>query len=221
MAQRHRRNDARRRHAHEQHSQRRRWRRDLRDFANGPTITNGTFTETRPPVAGRGDPTDLAELVINGGTFMNNSVSPNGDGGAIFNEGTLTVTGVTFINNSVVGTAGSDGLIPGIASAGGGGGAGLGGAIASSGTLSVSASTFTFNKAIGGAGGIGTVCLCGSAWPTRQAVRRRPRWRRRCRISGDTHTLNAINNWWNSASGLGSGPGSGDGVSTFVTFSPF
>jgi predicted outer membrane repeat protein len=35
-------------------------------------------------------------------------------------------------------------------------------------------------------------------------------------------TLNAINNWWGAASGpLGAGPGTGDAVSTDVTFAPF
>ena len=39
---------------------------------------------------------------------------------------------------------------------------------------------------------------------------------------GGAPALNAINNWWNSASGPSeAGPGTGDGVSTFVTFSPF
>ncbi len=39
---------------------------------------------------------------------------------------------------------------------------------------------------------------------------------------GTTPALNAINNWWGSASGpSGAGPGTGDSVSSNVTFSPF
>jgi fibronectin-binding autotransporter adhesin len=67
-----------------------------------------------------------------------------GGGGAIFNEGTLTVSGCTLSANSAIGGAGTDGAA---------GSAGIGGAILTFSVLAVTDSAITGNAAVGGAGG--------------------------------------------------------------------
>ena len=73
----------------------------------------------------------------------------NGEGGAIYNSGTLTVFACTFDGNTAAGGLGGN------SSAGPGGAAGLsaGGAIFNTGTATVSNSTFSGNGAIGARGG--------------------------------------------------------------------
>jgi trimeric autotransporter adhesin len=74
-------------------------------------------------------------------------------GGAIFNEGTLTLNNVTLSNNQARGNNGGTGAA---------GGAAFGGAIYSNGTLTLNSVTLTDNRATGGNGGDGslgsTVC---------------------------------------------------------------
>jgi hypothetical protein len=75
------------------------------------------------------------------------SGTPNGGaglGGAIYNQGTLTILDDTFTNNTAQGGAGYGGGV---------GGAGEGGAIYNFGTATVTNSTFTVNTAAGGTGG--------------------------------------------------------------------
>ncbi|MGO9606872.1 MAG: choice-of-anchor Q domain-containing protein [Candidatus Binataceae bacterium] len=68
----------------------------------------------------------------------------SGEGGAIFNSGTLTIANCTLSNNQAIG---GDSI-----ETGGGGGAGLGGAIFNLGTLTITGSTLSSNQATGGAG---------------------------------------------------------------------
>lgn len=86
------------------------------------------------------------------------AADPGADGGAILNEGNLTLTETAIINNhaGVGGTGGVGGPLGG--SGGPGGGGGSGGAIASTGTLTVRESTISGNTAgNAGAGGEATV----------------------------------------------------------------
>jgi hypothetical protein len=71
-----------------------------------------------------------------------------GIGGAVLNQGMLTVTGCTFEGNTALGGRGAGGL------SGGKGGDGQGGAIANQNSLSVIASTLAANSALGGMGGL-------------------------------------------------------------------
>ncbi|MBT6433069.1 MAG: tandem-95 repeat protein, partial [Deltaproteobacteria bacterium] len=80
-------------------------------------------------------------------------------GGAIRNNGNLTLRGVNIANNQSNGVAGADGLMPG-GGGGGGGAGGFGGGIYNlNGTLTVEPGTlgcfFSDNSAIGGRGGNG------------------------------------------------------------------
>ena len=80
-------------------------------------------------------------------------------GGAIRNNGNLTLRGVNIANNQSNGVAGADGLMPG-GGGGGGGAAGFGGGIYNlNGTLTVEPGTlgcfFSDNSVIGGRGGNG------------------------------------------------------------------
>ena len=71
-------------------------------------------------------------------------------GGAIFNQATLTLNDCQLSNNRVVGGSGSQG---GAGGQGGNGGAGQGGAIFNDGTLTLNRCTFTVDLATGGKGG--------------------------------------------------------------------
>ncbi|HEY1901224.1 MAG TPA: choice-of-anchor D domain-containing protein [Terracidiphilus sp.] len=73
----------------------------------------------------------------------------NGDGGGIYNNGTLAVTNSTFSGNSASGGNGNDGGDPEMGAYGGNG---SGGGIYNNGTLTVTNSTFTGNSANGGSG---------------------------------------------------------------------
>ena len=101
----------------------------------------------------------------NGGAGRRASAAQNGQGGAIYNMGDLTVLNSRFLTNSVGGGTGGNGGdggsgAPGLwaGGKGGNGGAGgfaQGGAIFSMGTLSISNSTFAGNMSTGGDGGEG------------------------------------------------------------------
>ncbi|MGA2470817.1 MAG: choice-of-anchor Q domain-containing protein [Solirubrobacteraceae bacterium] len=86
-----------------------------------------------------------ATVTISGITFQGGSAPAGQDGGAIYNEGTLSLTNDAFTNNTALGgtSAGPDGAS-----------GGYGGAIYNSGTLNVSGSTFSAN--IAGSGGAGS-----------------------------------------------------------------
>jgi len=100
-------------------------------------ITNGVGTLNSGPVVG-GAIFNNGGLTVTDSTFSGNSVGTNSEGGAIANAGTLTVIGCTFVGNSA-------------------GSSGGGGAIVNSSTLTVTNSTFSTNSA--GTGGIGGAIL--------------------------------------------------------------
>jgi hypothetical protein len=83
----------------------------------------------------------------------------DGRGGAIFNQGTVTIDGCHFRNNSVVGGAGGNAT----SGSAGNGGKGLGGAIYSVGGLDLISCHFENNSCTGGAGGNATTGFAGSA----------------------------------------------------------
>ncbi len=74
-------------------------------------------------------------VILDGLTFADGDIGTDGWGGAVLNEGTLTVTNSTFTNNRAGTTSGQN----------------YGGAIANRGTLTVTDSTFTGNFSMGGA----------------------------------------------------------------------
>jgi uncharacterized repeat protein (TIGR03803 family) len=75
-------------------------------------------------------------------TFANGQETPNGGGGGILNDGTLTVTDCTMSGNVAQGANGGSGAS----------GGGYGGGITNAGTLTVVGSTLSGNTALGGAG---------------------------------------------------------------------
>jgi len=178
--------------------------------SNGMTLTNVTFSGNTASGGDGGAVYDssVGGLNITNGTFTNNSAT-GGDGGAIFDSssGGLVFNGGSVTNNSVS---------PG----------GNGGGIfdSSSGGISVTGVVFTGNTATGGDGGaiydgssVGTGPVSNNCFVGNTAT-----------ISGGgifrsgSPALNAINNWWGSATGPSeAGPGTGDAVSTNVTFAPF
>jgi hypothetical protein len=74
-----------------------------------------------------------------------------GTGGAVLNQGTVTLERCTFTGNNAVGGVGASRTVV----SGGSGGAGQGGAIANHNTLSLIACTLAANSATGGTSGIG------------------------------------------------------------------
>jgi hypothetical protein len=127
-------------------------------------ITNDVFRNNRALVASGalenvGGPGGPATAIISGTTFISNQAigSVNGttnpflvfdgfgpgggtaEGGAIDDDGILTLTNSTFTNNQAIGVPGSDGIN---ASA-------HGGALAVDGTATISGTTFTGNQALG------------------------------------------------------------------------
>ncbi len=176
---------------------------------NGMTLTNVTFTGNS---ASGGDggavyDTSTGGLTITNGTFTGNSAA-TGDGGAIYDTSTggLVFNGGSVANNSVPG--------------------GDGGGIydTSSGGISITNVVFTGNTATGGDGGaifdissVGTGPVSNNCFVGNTATLSGGGIDR-----GGTPALNAVNNWWGSASGPSeAGPGTGDAVSTDVTFAPF
>jgi hypothetical protein len=93
------------------------------------------------------------------------STGNSGEGGGIYNAGTLTLTGCTFHDNTASGGNGSDGNAGyssggtcgsgGSGSSGGPGGVGRGGGLYNTGILALNDSTLTDNMALGGNGGKG------------------------------------------------------------------
>ena len=102
----------------------------------------------------------LNNLTLSGGYALGSypgyggSSGGSGQGGAIYNQGSLTITDSTLTGNTAQGGHGG----PALAAAGGAGGNGMGGAIFNEeGTVVINNSTFYDNTARGGLGGHGTV----------------------------------------------------------------
>ena len=172
---------------------------------NGMTLTNVVFTGNIARLAGAVYDNSTTGLTVTGGTFTGNSASfaagalyDNSTGGLIFNGGTVT-------NNTSPG--------------------GLGGAIYdnSTGGIRISNVSFSGNSATTGTGGaiydnstvatgpVSNNCFVGNIAAIGGGIFRFA-----------APALNAINNWWGSATGpSGAGSGTGDSVSTNVTFAPF
>jgi predicted outer membrane repeat protein len=128
-------------------------------IAPGATVTlsnlnlkdgNGANTNPSDPGGDDGDGgaiLNLGTLTVSGCTFTSNSAA---DGGGICNEGRATVSGSTFTSNSVA----------------------FGGGIYNFGTATVSGSTFTSNSDIFNGGGIfneGTATVSGSTFTSNSA----------------------------------------------------
>jgi predicted outer membrane repeat protein len=135
---------------------------------NRVVVTNCTFAGNSAPEGGAIFNVDGGELTVTNSTFSSNSsrglAFGGSDGGAIYNEGTLTVSSCTFVANSAYGADTQDALSFGGAIASRGGTltvtnctfvgnscTGTGGAISSDGPLAVTNSTFVGNYAGGGA----------------------------------------------------------------------
>jgi hypothetical protein len=88
----------------------------------------------------------LNNLTLQGGLALGGQGLASSEGGAIYNQGALTLTGVTVQNNTAQGL---DGL-PGT-----GGGPAAGGGIYSGGALALEGCTLQNNQALGGQGGQG------------------------------------------------------------------
>jgi hypothetical protein len=117
---------------------------NLRIVGNGDTIERSAATGTpafRLVDVALNAALALQNLTLQGGLAFGSGVSP--EGGAIYNQGTLTLNGVTVQNNVA---RGSDGARPGQSAAGGG--------IYSNGTLTLEGNTkVQSNLALGGQGG--------------------------------------------------------------------
>jgi predicted outer membrane repeat protein len=198
------------------------------------TISNTTFTGN----SGAGDGGAIFDNSDVGMTLTNTTFTGNsavGDGGAIFDN---SDDGMTVTNTTITGNSSSDGDGGGIFDNSDGGlafncgsvannsaatGASGGGIFDNSDAgLRVTNVVFTGNTATGGNGGaiynnasVGTGPVSSNSFVGNTAT-----------IGGgifsNVTVLNAVNNWWGSASGpSGAGPGTGDAVSTDVTFAPF
>lgn len=116
-------------------------------------VSGLTFSRARLVGNGNGAAiSNAGTLSITGCAFVNNH-NEGGWGGAVFNNGRLTIDGSSFDGNSVVGEMGGIGF--GYAS-GGGGGAGMGGAIFTwGGQVNLRDCLFSSNTATDGDGGPG------------------------------------------------------------------
>jgi len=176
------------------------------DSSNGMTLSSTTFTGNTAFNGGAVFGNSTSGLTVTNGTFTGNS-SPGGNGGAIFDNssGGLDFNGGSVTNNSV--SPGGDG----------------GGIFGNSSGMRISNVAFVGNSATGGTGGaiadnstggtgpVSNNCFVGNTATTTGGLFRFA-----------APSLNAINNWWGAASGpSGTGPGTGDAVSTNVTFAPF
>ncbi|MGO9450583.1 MAG: choice-of-anchor Q domain-containing protein [Candidatus Binataceae bacterium] len=105
-----------------------------------PGITINGNTAHQIMEVNSGATVSLQNLTLANGSELGASADPadNGEGGAIFNQGTLTVTNSTLSSNQANGGVGTQG------------GSGQGGAIFNSGTLTITNSTFSSNQATGG-----------------------------------------------------------------------
>lgn len=198
------------------------------------SISNSAFNNNAAP---GGDGGAIYDNSTNGMTLINTSFTGNsasgGDGGAVYDNssGGLNITNGTFTGNTASGGDGGaiyDNSSNGLVFNGGSvtnsdvspGGDGGGIYDNSSGGVQISNVVFSGNTATtggaiydntDGSGPASNNCFVGNTATTGGGIFR-----------FTTPALNAINNWWGSASGpSGAGPGTGDSVSTNVTFTPF
>jgi hypothetical protein len=116
------------------------------------TITENTYSRLFDVAFG--ESLTLEQLTLSGG------VANGGDGGAIFDTGTLALSGVTVTGNQAWGINGAPGQ-PGVP--GGNGGDAYGGGIyVGEGSVTLSNDTFSSNNAVGGQGGGGSGPYTGS-----------------------------------------------------------
>jgi CSLREA domain-containing protein len=129
-------------------------------------LDNLTLTGGQAPRGGGGAILNEGRLTVTDSTISGNSAEL---GGGIDNNGALFLLRDTLSGNTAAGTAGTNGIghkpLPHISWGGGGGGAGLGGALFndSHGSASILDSTLSGNKATGGQGGNGSLPLGGNA----------------------------------------------------------
>jgi len=202
---------------------------------SGPLTLGGTTFSGNTAIGGNGGAVyhnSSQAANISNSTFTNNTVLPSGDGGAVYDNSNngMTLTNTSFSGNSAVdGGAVFDNssgalIINGGTFSGNTAPGGDGGAVYdnSSGGVQINNVAFTNNSSTGGDGGaifdntdvggpVSNNCFVGNSATVGGGLFR-----------SSTPALNAINNWWGAASGpSGAGPGTGDAVSTNVTFSPF
>jgi predicted outer membrane repeat protein len=175
---------------------------------DGMTLTNTTFTGNTAAAGSGGAIFDNSTtgVSIHTATFTGNSTT-DGGGGAIFDNssGGLVFSCGSVTNNSA-GSAGNDG--------GGVFDNSTNGVQITQVAFSGNTATFRggalFDNSTGGAGPVSNNSFVGNTAPNGGGIYR------------TSPTLNAINNWWGAPSGpSGAGPGTGDAVSTDVTFAPF
>lgn len=136
----------------------------LNEVGSTVNLNNDVFSDNHALVVGgalwnQAGPSGGATANISDSTFLGNQAlgSVNGttnpsmlfegfapgngtaEGGAIDNDGSLTIADTTFTNNQAIGVPGSDGVNA----------SGHGGAVAADGTLSIAGSTFIGNQALG------------------------------------------------------------------------
>jgi predicted outer membrane repeat protein len=183
----------------------------LNRATGGMTLTNTIFSGNSAGAGNGGAIHDISTggLTLTNSTFSGNTCASGGNGGAISDGSTggLVFNGGNVTNNSV--------------SAGGNGG---GIYDSSSGGINITNVVFTGNTSTGGNGGaiydsssVGTGPVSNNCIAGNTAT-----------ISGGgifrsgAPALNAINNWWGAVTGPSqAGPGTGDAVSSNVTFAPF
>ncbi|HKI86861.1 MAG TPA: hypothetical protein VKA53_08955, partial [Thermoanaerobaculia bacterium] len=117
---------------------------------NGTITRDGAAPQFRIFYVDSGADLTLSNVTLENGHAPDGAIATNGaDGGAIYNNGTLTLTASTLTTNAT-GTGGDGGAV------GNGGNGGDGGAIYSSGTLTMTGSALSGNHTgKGGGGGIG------------------------------------------------------------------
>jgi len=126
---------------------------DLTILGNGDTIARSTANGTpafRLLDVAAGASLTLENMKLTGGVALGGGALQGGDGGAVDNQGTLTLHGVTIQGNTA---QGYDGVT--IWGLGVPGGDGLGGGIYSSGALTMTGCSIGNNQANGGRGGDG------------------------------------------------------------------
>lgn len=126
---------------------------DLTILGSGDTIARSTAKSTpafRLFDVAAGATLTLENMTLTGGLAKGGGALQGGDGGAVDNQGTLTLDGVTIQGNTA---QGYDGFT--IWGLGVPGGDGLGGGIYSSGALTMTGCNIGNNQAIGGRGGDG------------------------------------------------------------------
>ena len=205
---------------------------------SGPLTVSGATFSANTAAGGAGGAIHhraVEAASISGTTFTNNTVSPIGNGGAILDRSSsgMTLTNVTFSGNTASGGNGgavydsssgslvfNGGSLTNNSVSPGGNGGGI--FDSSSGGINITNVVFSGNSTGGSGGAIydsssGTGPVSSNCFVGNTAT-----------ISGGgifrtgSPALNAINNWWGSATGpSGAGPGTGDAVSANVTFSPF